>query len=827
MEEQQRFGIGIWSLKERFKERLRQRLRFSPRHQFHLLIQHQEQQAQSRQSAPTRRASAKAAVATSLAAARVFKGNAVLARFAAAVVRGHWYSGPKKSGGEHWRARAAIQMAKPPAFKGFGSGSGSRSRLGSAGSTTTEAGAKGATVSSRANVAVGAREASAVPRVSHVETGGGVPPSSTTAAAGTTSAASLLKDTESDLMAQRAGREERKLADVALVENMLTSEQPSLWMKAAQGFAVPVFGALSRIFMHGLNRTEVFDAHKLADAIWKRPQGQPLITVCNHVASMDDPLVLAALVPPDLLVHAWAMRWTLCATDRCFTNPVFSAFFQSAKVLPIVRGAGLEQKGVDVAIGKLNKGDWVHIFPEGSRSRDGGRTLGSMKRGIGRLVLDAKETPMVVPFIHKGMEAIIPVGQSLPKVGKKIAVLVGDPIPIDDLMQGYRSGLCSQAEVYRAVAARVGRRMNELKGELDARLEHAAVLEEQAVDKNELGGWTGVRESWELLDWQAQGMGVFDTEALLASSSENSCCVSLPRQLDNGSELSPQGMQSPSSTDEASSRHRGGSKQPSALTMPPSATTSARLPSTTIHSEESDELLAAPSGKAHRLRENRNGIGSCMQTVDHLSKTRASELNKGLDPAEEESALRREANSWPSALEMSNGHSLGSSGDDRSVLSGQNATDFDDGDTWFSELYEVDSYRWGRWSSSSRNESGWDMMGFAATGLSGRRKGVLPQGLTRGLSKRCDEAADVVRQEYLGPLSEARKKVWTRPNWTPLLEKAGGIYRDLREQKVCKRRSWRLIDFLRSDPAVESLGLGSGSRASSFCSASGRKMSSA
>lgn len=64
----------------------------------------------------------------------------------------------------------------------------------------------------------------------------------------------------------------------------------------------------------------------------------------NHVASVDDPFVIAALVPRHALLDAQNLRWTLCASDRCFKNPVTSAFFKSVKVLPVSRGDGIYQK---------------------------------------------------------------------------------------------------------------------------------------------------------------------------------------------------------------------------------------------------------------------------------------------------------------------------------------------------------------------------------------------------------------------------------------------------------------------------------------------------
>lgn len=42
-------------------------------------------------------------------------------------------------------------------------------------------------------------------------------------------------------------------------------------------------------------------------------------------------------------------------------------------------------QGMDMALSKLNNGGWVHIFPEGSRSKDGGKTVAPAKRGVGRL----------------------------------------------------------------------------------------------------------------------------------------------------------------------------------------------------------------------------------------------------------------------------------------------------------------------------------------------------------------------------------------------------------------------------------------------------------
>ncbi|GMG99739.1 hypothetical protein Nepgr_001579 [Nepenthes gracilis] len=252
-----------------------------------------------------------------------------------------------------------------------------------------------------------------------------------------------------------------------VVSKDIYAEEDSAITRMLQSLAVPILGNVCHVFMHGFNSVQVYGAEKLHQVLLHRPKDKPLITVSNHVASMDDPLVIASLLPPRVLMEAHNLRWTLCATDRCFKNPVASAFFKCVKVLPVSRGDGLYQKGLDMAISKLNSGGWVHIFPEGSRSRDGGRTVGFAKRGVGRLVLDADNTPIVVPFVHTGMQEIVPIGATFPRIGKTVTVLIGDPISFDDLLKSRVTELASRENLCDAISSRIGNRLQELKAQVD------------------------------------------------------------------------------------------------------------------------------------------------------------------------------------------------------------------------------------------------------------------------------------------------------------------------------------------------------------------------
>jgi hypothetical protein len=66
--------------------------------------------------------------------------------------------------------------------------------------------------------------------------------------------------------------------------------------------------------------------------------------VCNHTAAVDDPFVISSVLPPHKLLNSRNLRWTLCATEKCFSSPATAAFFRSVKVLPLTKGHGVFQQ---------------------------------------------------------------------------------------------------------------------------------------------------------------------------------------------------------------------------------------------------------------------------------------------------------------------------------------------------------------------------------------------------------------------------------------------------------------------------------------------------
>lgn len=90
------------------------------------------------------------------------------------------------------------------------------------------------------------------------------------------------------------------------------------------------------------------------------------------------------------------------------------------------------QEGIDYSIDRLNEGDWVHIFPEGKVNGD--KKHIRLKRGVGRMIMECKEEPLVLPLFHTDMEEVLP--NQAPyrlKFGKNVVFNVGELINFSDL----------------------------------------------------------------------------------------------------------------------------------------------------------------------------------------------------------------------------------------------------------------------------------------------------------------------------------------------------------------------------------------------------------
>ncbi|GLT26953.1 hypothetical protein SLA2020_019880 [Shorea laevis] len=193
-------------------------------------------------------------------------------------------------------------------------------------------------------------------------------------------------------------------------------------------------GAFAKAVATLVNTTSVHNADTLLSLVRSRPTGIPLITVSNHMSTLDDPLMWGFKGFPSS--DAKLGRWVLAAEDICFKNAVFSYFFRLGKCIPITRGAGIYQEHMNEAIERLSDGAWLHTFPEGKVSQEDA-PIRRLKWGTASLIVRAPVTPIVLPIYHRGFEEVMPekffLGRKppVPLWNKKIKIIVGEPLEFD------------------------------------------------------------------------------------------------------------------------------------------------------------------------------------------------------------------------------------------------------------------------------------------------------------------------------------------------------------------------------------------------------------
>jgi 1-acyl-sn-glycerol-3-phosphate acyltransferase len=118
-------------------------------------------------------------------------------------------------------------------------------------------------------------------------------------------------------------------------------------------------------------------------------------------------------------------------------------FFSLGRCVPIVRGGGVYQPGLDFCRERLHENAWVHVFPEGKVNEE--KTEIRLKWGVGRLLAEAECSPTLLPLWHIGMDDVLPNQRPyIPQIGKKVTILFGEPIEFRTLLDKLRERKASE-----------------------------------------------------------------------------------------------------------------------------------------------------------------------------------------------------------------------------------------------------------------------------------------------------------------------------------------------------------------------------------------------
>jgi 1-acyl-sn-glycerol-3-phosphate acyltransferase len=188
-------------------------------------------------------------------------------------------------------------------------------------------------------------------------------------------------------------------------------------------------------------RWRVYEANRV-------PLTGPVLLAANHASLLDPPLVGAAL------------KRDICylARESLFRNPVFGAVLRSWNVVPVDRDGG-GAAGLRAIKERLQAGNAVILFPEGTRTQDG--ALQPARSGIGLLAIKCQAP--VVPVRVFGTFAAYGRQMRFPRP-RAVVVKFGRPLDLDRARE--EAKVCPKArlkEIYHATAAEIMARIGRLE----------------------------------------------------------------------------------------------------------------------------------------------------------------------------------------------------------------------------------------------------------------------------------------------------------------------------------------------------------------------------
>lgn len=178
------------------------------------------------------------------------------------------------------------------------------------------------------------------------------------------------------------------------------------------------------------------------------PDEGPVLLLSNHQSYLD--LVLLGTGLGHRHFHSMARR-------TLFRNRFFAWLISSLNAFEVDQSKG-DIRAMRTAIERLEQGNLLLVFPEGSRTPDG--KVHRMAPGVMLLVRRAR--PLIIPAAVEGAYDIWPIRAARPKLRGRTAVKYGEPIDPDELLA------LPPKEALALIAARIDALRLELRQNLRA-----------------------------------------------------------------------------------------------------------------------------------------------------------------------------------------------------------------------------------------------------------------------------------------------------------------------------------------------------------------------
>jgi cytidylate kinase len=151
------------------------------------------------------------------------------------------------------------------------------------------------------------------------------------------------------------------------------------------------------------------------------PRTGPLILASNHASSADPVLITVFLTNRIDRPINWLGK------REILEFPLTGWAFRIAAIHPVDRKAA-DLEAFRSAMRILDAGEVLAVFPEGTRSRDGG--LQQVREGVGMLAL--RSGARVLPVAVIDSDLMWPRGKLIPRLGRRVTVRYGTPFSVAD-----------------------------------------------------------------------------------------------------------------------------------------------------------------------------------------------------------------------------------------------------------------------------------------------------------------------------------------------------------------------------------------------------------